>query len=288
VEERAQAKFEDDRAAKRAAAAMIEGGGSSKRGLCRPEQEQEMESRTVSSAMEVKMRGIADEKKEVTVRIYRPNEDVVKVLGKEGSVVQMPALRKTARNWTAVSSAIRRVNTDGEMDVPPRAASTSLDLLTSECESPYDFDGAYVLVHVTEKGSNGLRHAYLIDSDGSDGRFVVLELRGTDAEVLPRAFRARNSSRPVVVLRDVSRQGVDSALGFVHALVTLRSDIVSGGSVGRRGTGWSYLLPQVEALEKMVGEKGEAMDLLGEAVAAFASGRRSTISSYFRSSQSQM
>ncbi len=109
AEEAAQAAFEGELRESR----MLAGNGN----------EEEFQQRTVSSAVDISVTGVLDidlDGCEKTVRIYRPNEEVLRLVGKEGSVVQLPAMKPNGKLWVTLSSAVRPVTVSNYSRIPTK------------------------------------------------------------------------------------------------------------------------------------------------------------------------
>lgn len=245
-----------------------------------PNIDEVMERRNVSMAIDFTVCGVADDPHELRnrklIRIYRPSEDVARLIAKEGSVLQLPPMKRSGRNWVTLSLAVRPVNVLSKHKVPHVTRTVHLvqQLAAQEVENGSDFDGVYVVLHVTEVAATGARFAYFVDECClEEKRFLVVEMRGTDATCLPRALT--KCIYNVVALRDLEISGVDARLGVVHARVTLRTQILSAASTRKRR--WPYLIGRLSKLEKFVTPNRSRLELVREAIIAFANGDSSQI-----------
>lgn len=248
--------------------------------------------RNVRAAMDIMVCGIEDDvsdpRSEKTIRVYKPDEELVRLLSVEGSIVQLPVLKPSGRNWVILSaSGVRPLAAPTSKPIPvkPRSLKTCEELFGTVPDGA-DFDGIYIALHMTASVDK-IRHVYMIDNT-EESKILVLELRGVDAECTPRTFARLDKKHhyPLVVLRDTTKDGVNEDLGLVHSFASLRAEILSAASLlRRRDRSWSYLKDRLSAMEVLVDENQQQLELLREAIICFVLGERSSISAYFSSTQ---
>ncbi len=245
-----------------------------------PNGDEIMERRNVSVAIDFTVCGVADDVcaagNRKLIRIYRPSEDVVRLLSKEGSAVQLPPMKQSGRNWVTLSPVVRpvKVSNDYHVRQDARCARRVQALAGHEVPDGADFDGVYVSVYVTEPTATGARFAYMVDECcAEEKRFLVVEMRGTDATCMPRALSKGMYNS--VAVRDLELSGVDARLGVVHARVTLRTQMLSVASTRKRRL--TYLVDRADELQQFVTSNRTKLDQVRDAVVAFASGDSSQI-----------
>lgn len=254
-----------------------------------------MGKRDIRCAKEVLVCGMNDDPRDPavrkTVRIYNPPEDVQTLLAKEGRVLLMAQLWPKQHRWTGRPEGIlppRQKIASDLLSLFPRKICSILDLQCGELAKGLDFDGVFILLHISSRSDAGERRfAYFADEVGNEIRVLALEMSGSDVDCLPNALRVKighGPNFPLVVLRDIEFQAISPRHDLVHARATLRSSFTSSKAISRSGFAnpFKESLPQLEA---QVRKKETQLEILKEAVISFASGTRESIGAYFTSTQ---
>lgn len=287
----ARAAFEEDMRQNLIAAAEEKGG----RLFGGDEDMPEMLKRDVRCIKEVLVCGMNDDPRDPavrkTVRIYNPPEDVQTVLAEEGQVLLMAHLWPKQHRWTGRPEGIlhprQKIRSD-LLSLFPRQICSILDLQCSELAKGMDFDGVFIVLHISSRTDEGERRfAYFTDDVGSEIRVLALELSGCDVDSLPKALRVKTGHGPkfpLVALQDIEFQAVSPKHDLVHARASLRSSFISSKAIARSRIANPFKESLLQ-LEAQVREKETQLEILKEAVISFASGTRGSIGAYFTSTQ---